>query len=136
MRAQASMEFILIFVLAFFVFIVALALGLNVILGFDNPSDDARLILETISIHASTIERITGPDDSATIRFTLPKTIDGVTYTIESQPIASDRSTVLIRDSEGNSLASTVTRELSVSIPTYDGEHELSVMPGGVMTLA
>lgn len=138
MRAQASMEFSLVFAFAFLFFIVLLGLVTSSLLGLgDTRPQKASAVLDTIAVYASSLEHL-GPSSQAVIRFDVPNSsLPGAVFSTDttgSVPILRIVESSKVIGSRDN-LTIEVRPTAPASEVPVDGNHTLTY-ENGVLTLA
>jgi hypothetical protein len=129
MRGQAAMEFVLIFVFAFILFIILVGVLASSTIGFsDRAPHEAELVLDVVALHVSALARLE-PGDDVTIEFTVPN------GTLANAQLKSDGIFLRI-DRDGALLASRVISDLELLIAPIDvvGTRTLE-LDSGVITL-
>lgn len=73
MRGQAAMEFVLVFVFAFVLFIILVGVFATSTIGFaDRSPREAALVLDVVALHVSALSRLDAADE-VEITFTIPE---------------------------------------------------------------
>lgn len=140
MRAQASIEFSLIFTFAFVFFIILLGIVTTTFLGLgDTRSTKASSVLDTVAIYASSLERL-GPTSEAVISFDVPNgTLPGSVFEVDPGSSASPIALNIV--DSGTSLGSRTNLSIELvpsagsTAVSVDGEHRLTYR-NGVLELA